>query len=77
MDVFNNTLAILIINELDNMAALPLFNFMLTNQNKVTNDNSYMRVDTSDKIEWRAGFGAFFIVFYIFLLYYGILATFL
>ena len=53
-DVLNNSLGLLILNELDSMAATVIFKYMQSKWNKVTSDDEFMILNSSKEIDSKA-----------------------
>lgn len=51
IELLNNTLSVLILDQIDNMGALLLFNYMRTNHNVVTTQDNFMQIRSSPSIE--------------------------
>lgn len=51
IEVLNNTLSVLILDEIDNMGALLLYNWIRTNFNKLATQDNYMSIKTCYGIE--------------------------
>ena len=51
LEVLNNSLGLLVLIELENLAAIVIFNYMQSNYNILTENANFMRVKSSSKIE--------------------------
>lgn len=51
IDILNNTLSLLVLNELDSLAAVFIFQHFHSNYNEITEKYDYMQVKTNSAIE--------------------------
>ena len=51
LEVLNNSLGLLVLIELENLAAIVIFNYMQSNYNILTENANFMRVKSCSKIE--------------------------
>ena len=51
IELLNNVLSVLVLDQIDNMGALLLFNFLRTNYNDLTTQDNFMTIMSSNSIE--------------------------
>lgn len=70
IDLLNNGLSALVLDQLDNMAALLLYNWLKTNYNSLTTKPEYMIAKSSSQVELVIGYPVYFLISLFFVIYF-------